>query len=45
MSGHVVVIGSTRAFHFLNGLSNVVMNCIEIVPVVNLLRKRGTSYK
>jgi hypothetical protein len=36
VSLHVVVVRGARMFHFIDGLTHVLVNLIEVVPVVDL---------
>jgi hypothetical protein len=42
---HIVVIGGTRTFHFVNGLDYMPVNRIKIVPITCLSGKLDTGDK
>jgi hypothetical protein len=45
MSSHVIVIGCAGIFHFVDRFLYVVMDFLQIVPVVNLVGNRDSGSK
>lgn len=45
MAIHIVMIRGTGAFHSIDRLSDVSLNCIQIAPVVDFLRGNRTRAK
>lgn len=37
VSGHVIVIRCARPVHFVNGLHDVIVDLVQIVPIVDLI--------
>jgi hypothetical protein len=42
---HVVMVGCASLFHFVDRFKNVLVNIIEVVPIVNLSRNQRAGNK
>ena len=45
VSGHVVTVGLTRAFHLMDGLADVFVDLIQIMPVADPVSEGSAGHE
>jgi len=43
VAAQIVMIGGTGALHVMNRRDDMVVNCLDVTPIVHPVRERGTG--